>query len=157
MAKPWKIPNLNPDDNIKVCLQKILRTRFRETFSYENGTIEGSDIEALHNMRVSSRRLQAVLKNFQDCFSKRKFKLQYKKIRTLIRSLGKVRNYDVFIDTLEKYKQAVLSGDRKLIDLLIAHQKNLRFQERKILLQKFKSLENENYKVKFMEFITRSL
>jgi CHAD domain-containing protein len=174
MAKAWKILNFNPDDNVKICLKKITRARFREMFSYEKGTIEGKDIESLHNMRVSSRRLQAVLKIFQDCFPQKKFKPQYKKIRNIIRILGHVRNYDVFIDTLEKYsallykdfdkrnaehrhKQTITNTDKKSIDLLIAHQKTLRLQERRTLLKELKALENENFKQKFMEFINKSL
>ncbi len=64
MARPWKIVDLEPDENLKVCLRKIAQTRFQETFSYEHGTIEGEDIEALHDMRVSARRLRAGTENF---------------------------------------------------------------------------------------------
>ncbi len=156
MAKPWKIPLLNPDENVSVCVKKILRTRFREMFSYERGAVEGG-IEALHNMRVSSRRLQSVLKIFRDCFPKKKYKAHYQKIRTLIRHLGCVRDYDVFMDTLETARKPLEEKHRKAIDLLIAKQKNLRLQERKNLLKEFKQLDAEGYKEKFFEFAEHSL
>src|SRR5438128_8842601 len=105
MAKAWKIQYLNPDQPLNICLRKILRTRFSEMVSYEKGTLEGDDIEELHSMRVSSRRVQAVMKVFREAFGKKKFKHEYRQIRMLIRALGEVRDHDVFIEKLEKYKK----------------------------------------------------
>lgn len=157
MAKAWKIPHLNPDDNVKACLKRILATRFREMFSYEKGTLEGADIEALHDMRVSSRRLQSVLKIFADCFPRRKHKTQVARVRGLIRCLGRVRDYDVFIDMLEKSAAPLVPDERKILDLMIARQKNLRLQERKNLLCEFKRMEKEMFKEKFLKFVDTAL
>ena len=157
MAKPWKIPYLNPGDKLKVCLPKILTTRIRETFSYEEGTIEGSDIEALHNMRVSTRRLQSTMKIFRDCFPQKKFKYHYRKIRRLLRLLGQIRDYDVFIDRLERYRQALPQRDRAAVELLIARQKNLRFKERRVLLRELRALREESYQHCFVQFVAEAL
>src|SRR5258706_7345039 len=104
MAKAWKIPYLNPDQLLNICLRKILRTRFGEMVSYEEGTLIGEDIEFLHSMRVSSRRLQAVMKIFRAASPKKKFRHEYEQIRVLIRALGEVRDLDVFINKLEKFR-----------------------------------------------------
>ena len=157
MAKPWKIPYLNPGRNLRVCLFRVLGTRVRETFSYEQGTIEGTDPEALHNMRVSSRRLQAVLNVFQDCFSRKEFEHHRKRIRSLIRGLGGVRDSDVFLGILETHRQNLSDGDRKAIDLLIAREKNRRLQQRKVLLQTLTDLRREHYAEEFVKFLQHSL
>lgn len=157
MAKAWKIPQLNTDDNVKICLKKILRTRFREMFACEKGTFEGTDSEALHDMRVSSRRLQSVLKIFTDCFPKKKHKTHYARVRCFIRSLGRVRDVDVIISMLEKSAKPLEQKDRKILDLMIARQKNMRLQERKNLLREFKLLEKERFKEKFLKFLETTL
>ena len=157
MAKPWKIPYLNPEDTLKVCLRKILRTRYREAFSFEQGTIEGQDIEALHNMRVSVRRLQSTMKVFRGSFSKKKFKYHYDRVRQLLRILGRVRDLDVFIDMLEQHTQTLSPRDRSAVTLLIAREKNLRVQERGILLDELSAIREEGYEKQFFQSITKAL
>ncbi len=153
MAKAWKIPDLNPDKALSKSLGKILRARFAEMSSYEAGTIAGEDIEFLHSMRVSSRRLQAALKIFRRAFPRRKFKTEYVQIRTLIRALGEVRNYDVFIEKLEKFRAGFSAQDVKAIDLLIARQKSLRSEKRKALIKTIGYLNRTGYKNNFETFI----
>ena len=157
MARPWKIPYLNPDENLKVCLYRILRTRLLETLSYERLTLQGSDIEALHNMRISSRRLHAIMRLFSDCFPKKKFNRHSKKIQGLIRSLGAVRDLDIFIEILENHKQALPPHDQKIFDLLLARQHHLRRQARRNLVTIFKQLHKEGYEQQFLRFLAESL
>lgn len=157
MAKARKIPYLNPSQPLNICLQKILRTRFDEMISFERGTIEGTDIEALHDMRVASRRVQAVLKIFRGAFPKKKFKAEYAEIRSLISALGSVRDYDVFIEKLEKFKSLHPSGDKRALDLLIIRKKAEREVQRKILTQHINNMNKIGYKEHFYQFIVSSL
>lgn len=157
MAKAWKIPYFNPDQQLNICLRKILRTRFNEMYSYEKGTIEGTDIDYLHDMRVSSRRVQAAMKIFRDAFPNRKFKNVYSRLRILIRALGEVRHYDVFIDMLNKFRKKLTEKDRKAFDLLVIRQNTIREQKRKVLLTTMKELEKSGFKEVFNRFITQNL
>ena len=157
MAKARKIPYLNPNHTLNICLQKILRTRFEEMVSFEQGTIDGSDIEALHDMRVASRRVQAVLKIFRGAFPKKKFKAEYAEVRGLIRALGEVRDYDVLIDKLEKFKSTDTTNDKRALDLFIIRKKAERNEKRKILVQHINSLNKAGYKEHFYRFITDNL
>jgi CHAD domain-containing protein len=153
MAKAWKIPDLNPDEPLGECLGKILRARFAEMVSYEEGTLAGVDIEFLHSMRVSSRRVQAALKIFREAFPHKKFRAEYVQIRTLTRALGEVRNFDVFIEKLEKYKPNLNEKDIKALELLIARQKALRTEKRKTLVKTLNYLNRIDYKKNFETFI----
>lgn len=157
MAKAWKIPYLNHDQPLNVCLKKILRTRFSEMVSYEAGTLIGDDIEFLHSMRVSSRRVQAVMKIFRAAFPKKKFRHEYEQLRTLISALGEVRDLDVFIDKLEKYRAGTPPADVKALDLMIARQKALRIQRRRSLTQTINSLNRAAYKENFELFTETAL
>ena len=157
MAKARKIPYFNPEQPLNICLRKILRTRFNEMYSYEKGTIEGRDIEYLHDMRVSSRRVQAALKIFRGTFPNKKFKNVYLKLRTLIRALGEVRHYDVLIDMLIKYRTKLNEKDCKAFDLLIIRQNTIREQKRKVLINIMKQLEKSGFKEEFYKFIADTL
>lgn len=157
MAKAWKIPYFNPDQELNICLRKILRTRFNEMYSYEKGTIEAADIEYLHDMRVSSRRVQAALKIFRDAFSRKKFNAIYSQLRTAIRALGEVRHYDVLIDMLNEFRKKLADKDKKAFDLLIIRQNTIREQKRKVLLITLKQLEKSGFKEDFHKFISTTL
>lgn len=157
MAKPKKIPYLDPNKPLDECLLKILRTRFDEMISHEQGTIDGSDIEALHDMRVASRRVQAVFKIFRGIFPKKKFKVEYIELQLLIRSLGEVRDYDVFIDKIKKLNKESAEKDNRAIDLLIIRKKTEREQKRKLLILHINELNKAGYKEHFNNFINENL
>src|SRR5689334_10120651 len=97
--------------------------------SFEEGTLLGEDIEQLHDMRVASRRVQAVLKIFRGVFPKKKFKAEYAELKSLISALGEVRDYDVFIEKTEKLKTVDTSQDKRALDLLIIRKKAERDQK----------------------------
>jgi len=159
MAKAKKITGLDPDEPLEATLPKILNARFEEMIIHEAGTIDGSDIEALHDMRVASRRVQAVLKIFRDVFPKKKFKAEYAEIRSLIRALGEVRDYDVFIDKLEKMKNnyGIKLIDNRAIDLLIIRKNSEREVKRKLLIKHLAELNKAEYKEHFYKFIEESV
>ncbi|MBZ0201777.1 MAG: CHAD domain-containing protein [Ignavibacteria bacterium] len=162
MAKAEKIPDLDPNAPLEECLVKILRKRFEEMISFEQGAIKGSNIDALHDMRVASRRVQAVLKIFRGVFLKKRFKEEYSELRSLIRSLGEVRDMDVFIEKLENMKESFNSegsknADNRAIDLLIIRKKTERDQKRKLLIQHINGLNRISYKLHFYGFVDEAL
>jgi CHAD domain-containing protein len=125
--------------------------------SFEKGTLDGSDIEALHDMRVASRRVQAVLKIFRGAFPKRKFKTEYIEIRSLIRALGEVRDFDVLIDKMEAFRKVQNTPDTRAMDMLIIRKKFERQEKRKILLLHVNGLNRAGYKEHFYRFVTENL
>jgi CHAD domain-containing protein len=157
MARPWKILELDPNEKLKICLHKIALTRFQETFSYEQGTLKGEDIELVHDMRVAARRLRASLRIFRECFSKKKFKKQDEKLQSLIRSLGAVRECDVFIELLENKRRALKPREGKIVDLLLARERDTRLALRNQLLSELRSLRRAHYAESFSQFLKETL
>ncbi len=157
MARPWKIVDLDPNENLKTCLHKIVLTRLQETFLYEQGTIKGEDIEPLHDMRVAARRLRAILRIFRECFPKKKLKKQDERLQGLIRSLGAVRERDVFIGLLEDKKRTLTQREGKVVDLLLARERNTRLSLRKRLLSELRKLQRTHYAVTFSQFLKETL
>jgi CHAD domain-containing protein len=78
-----------------------------------NGVEKGEDIEYLHKMRVTSRRIRAAMPLFKGCYPKKQFKTWLKEIKKVTRSLGEARDLDVEIIFLQEYlkSQAQLGSD----------------------------------------------
>ena len=75
-----------------------------ENFAKEiEGVREGVDIEFIHRMRVSSRRLRAALPLFEACFTKKQFRVWATELREVTQALGEARDADVQIDFLRSY------------------------------------------------------
>jgi len=157
LAKAKKIPGLDVNKPLSECLKVILPVRFSEMTEHEQGTLEGSDIEALHDMRVASRRVQAVFKMFRSVFPKKKFKTEYAELKMLISALGVVRDCDVFIDKLKKLKASQPAGDTRAFDLLIIRKQAEREEKRRVLAEHISMLNKAGYKEHFHGFVYENL
>ena len=154
MAKAWKILNFNPDKELDICLPKILNLRLNEMLSYEQGMIAGKEIESLHNMRIASRRIQAVLKAFRDYYPGKEYRKEYVKLQSLIQALGIVRHFDVFINKLEIFRNEIPENGKDALELMIIRQKSLRAQKRKELLTTIRLLKKNKLNDTFRKFIS---
>jgi CHAD domain-containing protein len=101
VAKEWEIPNLSGDESFKSAAAKIIKTKSDEMWSYAPGTIAGEDIEELHSMRVSSRRLRAAVDVCAPCFPTRSYRRYQRVVSELTGELGGVRDSDVMLDFLK--------------------------------------------------------
>jgi hypothetical protein len=63
-----KTPGLGSWDPMAEAGRKILRYHFAEMLHNEAGTVLGEDIEALHDMRVATRRMRAAFGVFADAY-----------------------------------------------------------------------------------------
>jgi triphosphatase len=138
-------------------LKDLLKYRFREMMSYEAAVISGDSVEALHDMRVAGRRVHALMKVFRGCFSEKAFKSQYSIIRTLIRSLGRVRECDVFIELLDKHRESIGGKEETSLDILRQRFMERRNDERKELQWTLRLLSQMRYEEHFFGFIEHSV
>lgn len=75
----------------------------------------------------------------------------------MIRSLGEVRDYDVFIHRLEEFRKNSAEADNRSLDMLIIRKKVERDSKRKVLVKTINDLNRLGYKENFMRFITENL
>ena len=92
MTTEPKIREISPDETLEFCARQIIVSYFHQMMSYKEGAKDGSDIEFVHEMRVTSRRLRAAMDNFADCFPEKAFKKHYKKIKLITQTMGAVRD-----------------------------------------------------------------
>jgi CHAD domain-containing protein len=120
MAKAHRIPGLSASDPYAAAAVKIIRVRVRELIDHAGGVLDVNDIERVHDMRVATRRLRAVLEIFEPCFPRGELKAALRQVRALADALGERRDRDVAIAALEDVAASMPGPDRTGIETLIA-------------------------------------
>ena len=100
---------------------RIVARQVRELFRWEKPARRGEDVEAVHQMRVQTRRLRAALALFASVVRPLR-RAGRTRLRWLSRALGRVRDLDVIIALLEDGHLAHLEDVEaaRLEDLLAA-------------------------------------
>jgi len=85
--------------------------------AYQAGRTAKSPHEGeVHDLRVSIRRLTQALAAFESCFSIQEVKKIKRRLRKIMQLAGDVRDYDIAIETLSRFKSApaaILASFRK--------------------------------------------
>lgn len=152
MAKAWQIEGIMPLRSLEECARRIITTRFQEMMSFKEGAVDGLDIEFVHDMRVSSRRLRAAMDSFAECFPSKKFNQYLKKTKNITSTMGAVRDLDVLISQFEKDMKSLTEVEQIGVKNLIIQLRQKREEARKPMLLMFSSLEKKGFDKKFLKF-----
>jgi len=112
LAKARDIPGIEPDATFREAAASAIEVRADEVFAFRDRALDTSDIEGVHDMRVATRRLRAVMEIFAVCFPKEQHRRALKEVKELADTLGERRDPDVMIDGLEKVAQSLGPADR---------------------------------------------
>jgi CHAD domain-containing protein len=102
MAKAAEIA-VAADEPYALAGARIVRARTHELFEYDEGVLDTVDIERVHDMRVATRRLRAVLEVFAPCFPKQPFKAALRDVKALADALGARRDPDVHLEAMRAF------------------------------------------------------
>ncbi len=127
------------DDPMAEAACKILRFNFDRLRKWEEAVRSDSDIEALHDMRVATRRMRAAWRVFDDSFRAGRTRKIRRRLEKIADRLGAARDLDVMIDGLEKYRSGLGEGDRAGLDPLMSMWKKERKAARTLLLDELDS------------------
>lgn len=97
-----QIARIDCDGSVDEGMTVALNLRFAQMYALRDAALDWSDPEGLHKMRVASRRLRGALRDFAPYIEKRRLSVSLKKIREIAQALGRVRDQDVAIMTLER-------------------------------------------------------
>jgi CHAD domain-containing protein len=134
--------------------RKILRFQFAHMLIHETGTRNGENAEDLHDMRVATRRMRAAFDVFGHYFKHKVAKKHIKRLRTAGRTLGRVRDLDVFMEKARHHLETLPESERSGLAPLLEIWEQKRTRKREKLVS---YLENEKYgqfKLEFNEFIS---
>ena len=120
MAKAVEIPELHADTPFREAAARAVEVRAEEVFAQSEGVLDLDDIERVHDMRVATRRLRAVLEIFAPCFPRRQLRSALRDVKQLADSLGERRDPDVAVESLEGIEASLTSDDAPGLDSLIA-------------------------------------
>jgi CHAD domain-containing protein len=101
MAKAADI-EVRPDEPYAHAAARIVRVRADELFEQAEGVLDTSDIERVHDMRVASRRLRAVLEVFAPCFPRGPYRGVLRDVKMVADALGERRDPDVHLAAMEQ-------------------------------------------------------
>jgi CHAD domain-containing protein len=119
MAKARAV-RIDPAGPFRDAAAATIAVRVPEMLEYRAGTLEGSDIEELHSMRVATRRLRAALEVYESCFPRRRHRRLLRLVKDTADALSEARDLDVQIDFLETFARGVPAADRPGIESLVA-------------------------------------
>ena len=156
MAAEAEITGISSDETLEACARRVIVNYFREMMSYKEGAKDGTDIEFVHDMRVTSRRLRAAMDNFADCFPKKPFKKHYKKVKAITRTMGAVRDLDVLIARFQRELSILSKVEQEDIQGLIDHLQQKRSEARKPMLMLFEELKEAGFETEFLAFFVGS-
>ena len=146
-------PGIEPDDPMAEAGRKTLRFHYRRLLYHEPGTRLGEDIEALHDMRVATRRMRAAFRVFGDYFDPQAIAPYLKGLRRTGRILGAVRDLDVFRARIQAYLDALPGSQQGSLDDLLAVLETQREAARQQMIAYLDSARYTRFKERFGEFV----
>src|SRR5579884_726846 len=116
--------------------RRMLPDRTKKMLDWCDEVLKHEDVEAVHKMRVASRRLRATLDAFESCSDPKVFKKLYRKIKKAADILGAARDTDVMLQNLQAQLEQMNDEDRPGMQWLISRLKDYR-QEKQQELERF--------------------
>ena len=117
MAKARDVP-LDPGEPFALAGARAVEIRTQELFGHADGVLDTSDVEAVHDMRVATRRLRAALEIFAPAFPRSPFKSALQDVKALADALGERRDPDVQLAALEDLAAALPAAQEPGLEAL---------------------------------------
>ena len=146
-------PKLAPDDPMSEAGRKILRYHFQVMIYNEPGTRLGEDAEALHDMRVATRRMRAAWRVFGDHFDAEAVAPYLKGLKRTGRALGPVRDLDVLKEKTQAYADTLPEPEREGLEGLFEAIARHREAAREQMLRWLDSRRYARFKERFGHFL----
>ena len=145
--------DISPDASFVQAAQTSIRQQLHEMLSHLHGTRAGDDPEALHDMRVASRRLRAALSVFSQVYPQKTFAPLEKQVARVTDALGAVRDADVQIEFMMGRRDAAPESARVGLDAFIDTLTKERDAERVHLVKALDALEKSRFRRDFDDLL----
>ena len=129
--------NKKVDKSILQYCAHSLRPNLQTLKKSARNILKRQNIEDIHDLRVSSRRIRSVLEAFSDYLPKKKVKTWQKDIEIITKSFGSIRDLDVQLDIIDKIYNSVednkIRAGLRRIRLRINQKRQQKQEDTKIL------------------------
>ena len=125
--------------------RRELRRRGETFVKWIEAVLENTDVEAVHNMRVASRRLRATLDAYESACAPKPFQQVYREVKQAADLLGTARDTDVMLQHLEQQQQQVPDKEIPGLKWLIARLQSYRQQQQQAIEAFFKNFHSKRF------------
>src|SRR5262245_11992475 len=105
-------------ESVEQLAKQVFTDLHQGIISHESGSLNG-DVESVHDMRVTVRRLRVALSNFAICVCKEERNRLKLRLEHLANALGGVRDMDVMIATMKTSLPNRSDQERSAVSALI--------------------------------------
>ncbi|MBE3560064.1 MAG: CHAD domain-containing protein [Ktedonobacteraceae bacterium] len=123
--------------------RRMLQARLEKMLEWRDAVLRHEDIEAVHKMRVASRRLRAVLDAYESLCEPEPFQKAYRQVKQLADILGKARDTDVMIASLRTRLEHASSDEQAGLQWLIERLSAYRVQHQRTLDTFLRNLDED--------------
>jgi len=126
--------------------RRILLERARKLLEWPEEVLKHEDVEAVHKMRVASRRLRAALDAYELCCDPKRFKKVYRQVKMAADALGAARDTDVMLLNLEALCEQVKGEELAGVQWIIERLETFRKQKQQALETFLQTLDEDALK-----------
>ena len=158
MAKAWRVKGVKPQKSYRRNASIILSAKIAEVYSWESYIDDPKNIEELHNMRISIKRLRYSMEFFAINYGQ-KFDEFLQVWVDLQKLLGEIHDCDVGQDVLTGYLKDSSqedNADAMGIDTLISRYRQTRRKKYQEFLAHWASLQAKDFKGQLLKLIEKS-
>jgi CHAD domain-containing protein len=148
-----KTPGVSAEDHIAEAGRKVMRFHLARMLEYEPGVRAGIDNEAVHKMRVATRRQRAAWRVFGEAFRKGRTKRYRDGLRETARRLGAVRDLDVQLEAADAYRADLPVVEQRGLEPLLAAWRQHRDDARVLLLRELDSPAFRRWVDDYIDFV----
>jgi CHAD domain-containing protein len=148
-----KTPGVTADDHVAEAGRKVMAFHLARMLDHEPGVRAGIEAEAVHKMRVATRRQRAAWRVFGEAFTKRRTKRFRDGLRETARRLGAVRDLDVQLEAVDLYRADMPVAEQRAIEPLLAAWRRQRDDARGMLLEELDSAGYRRWVDEYVEFV----
>ncbi|MCC7361974.1 MAG: CHAD domain-containing protein [Anaerolineales bacterium] len=148
-----KAPAVRADQPMAEAGRALLRFHFEKMLAQEAGARAGADIEAVHAMRVATRRQRAALALFGGYFEPKALRPIRRALKAVAARLGAVRDLDVQLADLRAYQAEQPPAAAQALEPLAAAWEGERAAARVALLACLDSAEFRRFCERYQQFL----
>jgi CHAD domain-containing protein len=141
------------DDHVAEAGRKVMRFHLARMLDQEPGVRAGIDSEAVHKMRVATRRQRAAWRVFGEAFRKGRTKRYRDGLREMAGRLGAVRDLDVQLEAADAYRADLPVAEQRALEPLLGAWRQHRDDARLLLLRELDSPASRRWLDDYIDFV----
>jgi CHAD domain-containing protein len=119
VGERFSVSGVDASTPLMAAAPAMLVAKAEPFFRLESAARSGADVDAVHDMRVASRRLREAMRMFAPLYPHQEFARWNARVKRVTRALGPVRDADVFIETFGGMAVDLDEGGRRAVAFLV--------------------------------------